>query len=193
MVLQFLWSRDLLLHRSYIKLIFEGSYDDELFLWNGWTTKDDKPYSPSGSLSEVLTIGNLWYAASRIYTCTEPESRLCVMKLCSSNNHYTIDCTSFGVIILFPLTSTTFFSVNIFMFLSSFHFNVFVFGDCKVHHNDWLIYETGETDKPVGLYYNFPIPNNLTQMVHFTTQICDCDSHVPFLLDFFHLSLVFAQ
>ena len=115
------------------------------------------------------------------------------MKLCSSNNHYTIDCTSFGVIILFPLTSTSFFSVNIFMFLSSFHFNVFVFGDCKVHHNDWLIYETGETDKPVGLYYNFSIPNNLTQMVHFTAQICDCDSHVPFLLDFFHLSLVFAQ
>ena len=115
------------------------------------------------------------------------------MKLCSSNNHYTIDCTSFGVIILFPLTSTTFFSVNIFMFLSSFHFNVFVFGDCKVHHNDWLIYETGEIDKPAGLYHNFSIPNNLTKMVHFTTQICDCDSHVPFLLDFFHLSLVFAQ
>ena len=192
MVLQFLWSRDLLLHRPYIKLIFEDSYNDELFLWNGWTMKDAKPYSQPRSLSKVLTIGNLWFAASRVYTCIESESRLCVMKLCSSNNHYTIDRTSFGVLILFPLSSTTFFSVHNF-FLSSFHFNVFVFEDCKAHHNDWLIYETGETDKPVGLYYNFSVTNNLTQMVHFTTQICDCDSHVPFLLDFFHLSLVFAQ
>ena len=34
-------------------------------------------------------------------------------------------------------------------------------------------------------WYNFSISNDLTQMVHFPTQIPDCDSHSPALLDFF--------
>ena len=34
--------------------------------------------------SKILTILNLWYAASRNWTCAEP--RLCWMKLCSSDN-----------------------------------------------------------------------------------------------------------
>ena len=49
--------------------------------------------------------------------------------------------------------------------------NVFVFGDFNVHHKDWLTY-SGGTD-------------SLTQLVDFPTQIPDCDSHSPALLDFF--------
>ena len=37
----------------------------------------------------ILTIANLWHAASRIWTCAEPEFRLTWMKLLSSDNHYT--------------------------------------------------------------------------------------------------------
>ena len=62
---------------------------DELFLWYGWPTKGVKPYFQPGPLSEILTIANLRHAASRIWTSAEPEFRLCWMKLCSSDNHYT--------------------------------------------------------------------------------------------------------
>ena len=62
--------------------------------------------------------------------------------------------------------------------------NVFVFGDFNVHHKDWLTY-SGGTDRSGELCYNFSISNNLTQMVNLTTQIPDCDSHSPTLLDFF--------
>ena len=62
--------------------------------------------------------------------------------------------------------------------------NVFVFGDFKVHHKDWLTY-SGGTDRPGELCYNFSISNDLTQMVKFLTRIPDCDSHSPALLDFF--------
>ena len=62
--------------------------------------------------------------------------------------------------------------------------NVFVFGVSKVHHRNWLNY-SGGTDKPGELCYNFSISNNLTQMVNFPSQISDCDSHSPDLLDLF--------
>ena len=62
--------------------------------------------------------------------------------------------------------------------------NVFVFGDFNVHHKDWLTYSSG-TDRPGELCYNFSISNDLTQMVDFPTQIPDCDSHSPALLDLF--------
>ena len=62
--------------------------------------------------------------------------------------------------------------------------NAFVFGDFNVHHKDWLTY-SGGTDRPGELCYNFSISNDLTQMVNFPTQIPDCDSHSPALLDFF--------
>ena len=60
--------------------------------------------------------------------------------------------------------------------------NVFVFGDYNVHHEDWLTY-SGGTDRPGELCYNFSISNDLTLMVNFPTQIPDCDSHNPALLD----------
>ena len=46
------------------------------------------------SLSEILTIANLWHAASRIWTCTELEFRLNWMKLCRSDNHHTTASTN---------------------------------------------------------------------------------------------------
>ena len=52
--------------------------------------KGIKLYFQPGPLSEILTITNLWHTASRIWTCSEPEFRLCWMKLCSSDNHYTM-------------------------------------------------------------------------------------------------------
>ena len=62
--------------------------------------------------------------------------------------------------------------------------NVFVFGDFDVYYKDWLTY-FGGTDRPGELCYNFPISNDLTQIVNFPTWIPDCDSHSPALLDFF--------
>ena len=62
--------------------------------------------------------------------------------------------------------------------------NMFVFGDFNVHHKDWLTY-SGGTDRSGELCYNFSISNDLTQMVNFPTQIPDCDSHSPALLDLF--------
>ena len=61
---------------------------------------------------------------------------------------------------------------------------MFVFGDFNVYHNDWLTY-SGGTDRPGELCYNLSISNDLTQMVNFPTQIPDCDSHNPNLLDLF--------
>ena len=60
--------------------------------------------------------------------------------------------------------------------------NVFVFGDFNVHHKDWLTY-SGETGRSGELCCR--LSNNLTQMVNFSTQIPDCDSHSPALLDIF--------
>ena len=62
--------------------------------------------------------------------------------------------------------------------------NLFVFGDFNVHHKDWLTY-SGGTDRPGELCYNFSISNYLTQIVNFPTQIPDCGSHSPALLDLF--------
>ena len=53
--------------------------------------------------------------------------------------------------------------------------NVFVFGDFNAHHKDWLTY-SGGTDWPGEICYNFPISNDLTQVVNFSTRIPDCDS-----------------
>ena len=42
----------------------------------------------SPARTNVLTIWNLWDAASRMWICIEPKFRVCWMKLCSSDNHY---------------------------------------------------------------------------------------------------------
>ena len=62
--------------------------------------------------------------------------------------------------------------------------NVFVFGDCNAHHEDWLTYSSG-TDRPGEVCYNFSVSNDLTQVVNFPTWTPDCDSHSPALLDLF--------
>ena len=60
--------------------------------------------------------------------------------------------------------------------------NVFVFAYFNVHHKDWLNY-FGGTDKSGELCYIFSISHDLTQIINFPTQIPDCDSHSPALLD----------
>ena len=60
-----------------------------IVFWYGWPTEGVYLYFQPGPLSEILTISNLQHATSRIWTCAEPEFRLCWMKLCSSDNHYT--------------------------------------------------------------------------------------------------------
>ena len=52
--------------------------------------------SSQDHLSEILTIANIRRAASRIWTCLEPEFRLCWMKFCSSDNHFTADLIMFA-------------------------------------------------------------------------------------------------
>ena len=49
-------------------------------LQNCWPTNSDKLYFQPGLLSEIITIKNLRHAASRIWTCIEPEFRLRWMK-----------------------------------------------------------------------------------------------------------------
>ena len=61
---------------------------------------------------------------------------------------------------------------------------MFVFGDFNVHHKDWLTY-SGETDRSGELCYNFPISNELTQMVNFPIRITACEFQSPALLDLF--------
>ena len=61
---------------------------------------------------------------------------------------------------------------------------MFLFGDFNVHHKNWLTYSDG-TDRPGELCCNFSISNDLTQMVNFPSQIPDCDSRSPALLDLF--------
>ena len=105
---------------------------------------------------------------------------------------FSTDFTSFSILLLFPL-SITFIVMQIFDSISSNTYqvlsinpsaNVFVFEAFNVHLKDWLTY-SHETDKTGELRYNFPISNNLTQKVNFPTQILDCDSHSPALLDLF--------
>ena len=62
--------------------------------------------------------------------------------------------------------------------------NVFVIGDFSTHHKYWLTY-SGGTGRPGEFCYNFSILNDLTQMVNFSAQIPDCESHSCALLDLF--------
>ena len=64
--------------------------------------------------------------------------------------------------------------------------------ETNVYHRDWLTY-SGGTDRPGELCYNVSISNDLTHMVNYPTQIPDCDSHSPVLLDLFlYVTLVFV-
>ena len=69
-------------------------------------------------------------------------------------------------------------------FSQSTHPLMYVFGDFKIHHKDWLTY-SGGTDRSGELCYNFSISNDLTQTLNFPIWIPDCNSHGPALLDLF--------
>ena len=71
------------------------------------------------------------------------------------------------------------------MFSQSTHLLMFFFfGDFNAHHKDWLNCSSG-TDRPGECCYNFPISDDLTEMVNFPTWIPDCDSHSPTLFNLF--------
>ena len=57
---------------------------------------------------------------------------------------------------------------------------MFVFRDFNMHYEDGLTYSV-EPDR-LG---DFSIPNDYTKMDNCPTQIPDCDSHNPVLLDLF--------
>ena len=66
--------------------------------------------------------------------------------------------------------------ITYFVFVHSFWF-YFIIDEVYVFRWNW--------HRLRGLSYNFSISNDLTQMVNFPTQIPDCDSHSPALLDLF--------
>ena len=53
-------------------------------------TKDTKSYFQVGPLSKILTMTDPHHVAGSIWISVEPELRLCLMKLYSSDNHYTM-------------------------------------------------------------------------------------------------------
>ena len=69
--------------------------------------------------------------------------------------------------------------------------NVFVLGDFKIHHKNWLTFSGGNY-RPGELYHNLSISSKLTQIVNFPTPMPDCNSHSPARLDLFLLMLLFA-
>ena len=64
-------------------------------------------------------------------------------------------------------------------------------GNFNAHCKDWQTC-SGGTDRPGERGYNFPISNDVTQIVNFATRIPDYDSHTPALLGLFLLTLVFV-
>ena len=62
--------------------------------------------------------------------------------------------------------------------------NVFVLGDFKIHHKNWLTFSGGNY-RPGELHHNSSISSKLTQIINFPTLMSDCNSHSPALLDLF--------
>ena len=87
------WNNISFFFKFYINLQSHGSWR-LLMMMNCFCGMVDRrkaePNFQPGLLSEILTITNLRHAASRIWTCAEPVFRLRWMKLCSSDNHYTM-------------------------------------------------------------------------------------------------------
>ena len=101
--LVFTFSHDLqwpLISFFFLSLGFSKSWSFQQWWWWWWwwwtifvewlNEKLSVAFFQLGLLSEILIITNLWYAVSRIWTWAEPEFRLWWMKLCSSDNNYTI-------------------------------------------------------------------------------------------------------
>ena len=76
-----------------------------MMIWFCGMVDQRKPYFQPRLLSEIDTIMNLRQAASRVWTWTEPESRVSWMKLCSSDTHYTTAQQHHGALDMTPLTS----------------------------------------------------------------------------------------
>ena len=97
-------------------------------------------------------------------------------KLCKFSIMFLSGCTSFIVLLLFPLLITFSFML-VFEAISSNIDEVLLInpsanGFGNIHHKDWLTY-SGGTGRPGELCYNFSISNDLTHMVNFPMQIPD--------------------
>ena len=96
-------------------------------------------YFQPGALSEILTIANLRHAASRVWTCAEPEFRLSWMKLWGSDNHYTTvpKTKVFEIILkmLKTLTETSFWRTFLFT-----HFIPLIFFDTPWKHQKTRVF-----------------------------------------------------
>ena len=72
--------------------------------------------------------------------------------------------------------------------------NAFAFGDFNIHHKDWLTYSEG-TDRSGEIFYDFPVSNDLTQMVK--TFLLGSQTVIVIVLlcwiSFFLLTLVFCS
>ena len=105
-------------------------------------------------------------------------------KLCRFLLMFLTGFTSFSVL-LFPLSITFFVFVYGFWFcfmMLSWSTHLLMFLTLMSIIKGWLTY-SGGTDWPGELCYN--TSNYLTQVVNFPSQIPDCDSHNPALLDLF--------
>ena len=111
---------------------------------------------------------------------------------------FSIGFTSLSVLLLFSLSITFFVFVHVFDSISSNIDEVLSINPSRstdevllinfnVHHKDWLTY-SGGTDRLVN---SVIISNDLTQLVNFPTQIPDCDSHNPALLELFISSEIY--
>ena len=79
--------------------------ESELFLLPGWLTKEVKTYFQTELFPRVLTIiVNLHQVVSRIWASAEPEFRLCWMKMCSSDIHYTTVPQCIAILFIFIFT-----------------------------------------------------------------------------------------
>ena len=115
------------------------------------------------------------------YLYNSPDSYLCFQQVLPHSMFYFLflyQSPSSSLCMVFDSTSSNIDEV----LLINPSANDFVFGDFNVHHKDWLTHSRG-TDRPGELCYNFPIPNDFTQMVNFPTRIPDWDSHSTALLD----------
>ena len=63
--------------------------DDELFLWYGWLTKRRLALFLAGTIVRDPHLLESPTRREQDFTWTESEFRLCWVKLCSSDNHYT--------------------------------------------------------------------------------------------------------
>ena len=133
-----------------------------------------KALSLISSRVEVLTIANLRHASSRVWTCAEPEFRLCWGKFCSSDNHYTDkDLRSIGTIMIFGIL------ILLMYFTCSFHVSHTISLGVIIHYlnffkfrldficcGSWNSSELFQNSKKSSNFWNFDFSGNKLKCTH---------------------------